>query len=166
MLSSSDSVRGFGGTALGGSGFASFESSHRALVWDRHRTLWMPFRDVTACEMRASGRAAKQLLSDELMLSAPLLLLRIELVVKSAQSTSNLEFSYAIGMAAAVVAAKWDCAGIHPAVRLPFRRQPTSRNQNFQSAHEPNPPAFPSSSPRCSVQVLLQPLADFFFFCL
>lgn len=131
MLSRSDSVRGFGGTALDGSGFASFESSHRALVWDRHRTLWMPFRDATACEMRASGRAVRQLLSDELMLSAPLLLLRIEL--SSNQLNQHLEFSYAIGMAAAVVAAKWDCAGIHPAVRLPFRRQPTSRNQNFQS---------------------------------
>jgi hypothetical protein len=49
----------------------------------------MPFRDATVCEMRASGRAATQLLSDELMLSAPLLLLRIELVVKSAQSTAS-----------------------------------------------------------------------------
>lgn len=75
MLSRRFSVRGFGGTVLGESGFASFESSHRALVCDRNLALCTPFLAAMFCDIRASGRAAKQLLNGWLIVSAPCRLL-------------------------------------------------------------------------------------------
>lgn len=148
MLSRRFSVRGFGGTVLGESGFASFESSHRALVCDRNLALCTPFLAAMFCDIRASGRAAKQLLNGWLIVSAPCRLLAGRLS-RSIQKDALGNFSSTpFGMAARHSGAKLPFAGILPAVRLPSAAS-RHRETKISFALEPHPflPTTASAAP-------------------